>query len=133
MNEEHDNSRGDREANRETVSGRMRVPVDRLYRTTDPSALSFKTTAELEPLDGIIGQKRALDAIRLGAGIDKAGFNVFAIGRAEAGMDKAVASVLREVAPERRTPSDWGLCEQFHRCPATGRNRTSRGTSTRIQ
>jgi len=113
MDEEHDNPRENRGANTEAESRDMRVAVERLYRTTDPSALGFKTTAELQPIDGIVGQKRALDAIRLGAGIDKAGFNVFAIGRAEARMDHAVAAILKEVAPQRATPSDWVYVNNF--------------------
>lgn len=30
-----------------------------LYRATDLSALTFSTTAELQPIDGLVGQARA--------------------------------------------------------------------------
>ena len=46
----------------------------------DPKSLAFKTTAELKPFEGLIGQERALEALDLGARIDKPGFNVFVLG-----------------------------------------------------
>ena len=36
---------------------------DQLYRPTDPSTLKFSTTAELQPIDGLVGQARAREAI----------------------------------------------------------------------
>jgi hypothetical protein len=53
---------------------------DQLYRATDLSALTFSTTAEIKPIDGLIGQDRALEAIRFGTHVNKAGFNLFVIG-----------------------------------------------------
>ena len=63
--------------------------------TLDPKKLSFKTTDELEPLSEIIGQKRGVDAFRFGAGINKAGYNIFVTGPAGSGR---LATV--EKAPE---------------------------------
>ena len=57
------------------------VPVERLYRAADLGRLSFETTEELEPIDGIMAQSRALDVIRRGAEINRFGFDIFAIGR----------------------------------------------------
>lgn len=48
------------------------VPVASLYRATDLSNLKFSTTAELPPLEGLVGQGRALEAIRFGTQVDKA-------------------------------------------------------------
>jgi hypothetical protein len=54
------------------------LSVDQLDRKTDLSNLKFATTAELEPIDGLVGQERALEAIRFGTDVDKAG--LFVIG-----------------------------------------------------
>jgi lon-related putative ATP-dependent protease len=89
------------------------IAVDRLYRAADLSALVFDTTADIAPIDGLIGQERALDAIRLSAAIDRPGFNLFAIGRIEAGMREAVHAVLGDIAPSRRTPEDWVYVNNF--------------------
>ena len=39
------------------------LSADALYRRCDPDALGFRTTAELEPVDGLIGQGRAIEAL----------------------------------------------------------------------
>jgi lon-related putative ATP-dependent protease len=89
------------------------LKADRLYRAADLSALAFDTTDDLEPIDGLFGQERALDAIRFGAGIERAGFNLVAVGRPEARMEEAVRTILRSTAGERPTPSDWIYVNNF--------------------
>ena len=42
------------------------LTAGQLYRNADLAKLDFSTTAELEPIDGLVGQTRALDAIRFG-------------------------------------------------------------------
>ena len=52
-----------------------------LRRPVDASALGFKTTADLEPISGLIGQDRALRAIEFGANMKAHDFNIFVLGR----------------------------------------------------
>ena len=59
------------------------LQADRLYRASDLSKLPFSTTAELQPIGGLVGQSRVLEAIKFGTQVDKAGFNLFVIGRSE--------------------------------------------------
>ena len=90
------------------------LPPERLYRPADLSALSFKTTADLEPEEGFVGQARALDAIEFGTRIGKPGFNLFVIGPNGMRAQRAVERVLQEaVAGERRRPSDWVYVNNF--------------------
>ena len=89
------------------------VSPDRLYRRADVSSLSFATTAELQPLDGLIGQKRALDAINFGTRIDKPGFNLFVIGPHGAQLQEAVKAMLLKEARTRPSPSDWIYVNNF--------------------
>ena len=56
------------------------LPPEALYNTFDPTGLPFTTTAELEDGLEIIGQQRAIDAIRFGIGIRHQGYNLFALG-----------------------------------------------------
>ena len=99
---------------KESSSSSVRpLPADRLYRRADVSGLSFATTAELQPVDGLIGQKRALDAINFGTRIDKPGFNLFVIGPHGARMQEAVKAVLLEEARTRPSPSDWAYVNNF--------------------
>ena len=89
------------------------LSVDQLYRKTDPSSLQFATTAELEPIDGLVGQERALEAIRFGTGVDQAGFNLFVIGPYGAQMQAAVKAVLAEEAATKSRPCDWIYVNNF--------------------
>jgi predicted ATP-dependent protease len=95
-----------------TISPRP-LAAEQLYRATDLSRLDFATTAELVPVDGLVGQARALEAIRFGTQVDKTGFNLFVIGPAGARMQEAVKAVLAEDARARPKPSDWVYVNNF--------------------
>ena len=87
--------------------------AEQLYRATDLSRLKFVTTAELEPIDGMVGQARALEAIRFGTQVGKAGFNLFVIGPNGARMQDAVKALLAEDARGKPSPSDWVYVNNF--------------------
>ena len=89
------------------------LSADQLYRSTDLSSLAFSTTAELQPLDGMVGQSRALEALRFGTQVDKAGFNLFVIGPNGARMQDAVKAVLTDGAQVKLSPSDWIYVNNF--------------------
>ncbi|HMF14298.1 MAG TPA: hypothetical protein VKE94_18405, partial [Gemmataceae bacterium] len=46
----------------------------------DPAQLSFETTEEIQPLDGTIGQDRAVRALTFGLEMRGSGFNLFVAG-----------------------------------------------------
>jgi Lon-like LonC helical domain len=89
------------------------LACDKFYRSTDLSKLSFETTAELQPIDGLVGQERAAEAIKFGTKIDKAGFNLFVIGPNGARMQDAVKAVLEQEAAAKPSPSDWVYVNNF--------------------
>ncbi|HEY7665308.1 MAG TPA: AAA family ATPase [Xanthobacteraceae bacterium] len=89
------------------------LPVARLYRSADLSLLAFRTTAEIEPIDGLVGQQRAVDAIGFGTRVRKPGFNLFVIGSNQARMQPAVERVLRQAAQEMPSPPDWVYVNNF--------------------
>jgi lon-related putative ATP-dependent protease len=86
---------------------------DQLYRATDLSSLEFSTTADLEPIDGLVGQTRALEALRFGTQVGKSGFNLFVIGPNGARMQDAVKAVLAEEVRGKPSPSDWVYVNNF--------------------
>jgi lon-related putative ATP-dependent protease len=95
------------------------LPKDRLARRADLSASGLRTTEQVEPLDGMIAQERALDALRFGSSIGAAGFNLFVIGPPEAGLDRSVRAVLGARAAQQPAPPDWAYVHNFAepRCP----------------
>jgi hypothetical protein len=89
------------------------LSANQLYRPADLSELEFSTTAELQPIEGLVGQARALEAIRFGTQVDKAGFNLFVIGHHGARMQDAVKGLLVNDARTRPSPSDWAYVNNF--------------------
>jgi lon-related putative ATP-dependent protease len=89
------------------------LAVDKLYRTTDLSNLTFATTAELPPIDGLVGQERAFEAIRFGMRVENAGFNLFVIGPNGARMQDAVSTLLADEAKKGASPPDWVYVNNF--------------------
>ena len=89
------------------------LSVAQMYRRADLSGLPFQTTAELEPVDGIVGQKRAVDAITFSTRIRQPGFNLFVIGSDGARMQRAVESVLKHAAAGTAGSSDWVYVNNF--------------------
>ena len=86
---------------------RLPLPASALRRTVDASLLGFKSTAELEPIDGLIGQDRALRAIQFGADIKAHDFNMFVLGPPSTGKSTAVKTYLVQKARPAKAPSDW--------------------------
>ncbi|MFT4830217.1 MAG: putative ATP-dependent protease [Paracoccaceae bacterium] len=89
--------------------GERRNPLDAalLRRVADPAALGFATTDNLAPMDGLLGQDRATDAIRLSARIGRKGFNLFVLGPKGAGRRRAVDRLLTAEAARGPVPCDW--------------------------
>lgn len=89
----------------------MTIPTalrpDQLIKRCDPHQFSFETTAELNDFEEIIGQKRAVEAIRFGVSISHEGFNLFALGANGTGKRTAVLQFLTHRAAQKPTPNDW--------------------------
>lgn len=83
------------------------LSADHLRARCDPAVFSFETTSTLDPLPALIGQERALDAIRLAANIRHQGFNLFVLGPEGTGRHSAVLQMLQEEAASRPVPPDW--------------------------
>ncbi len=89
------------------------LPVDRLRRICDPQTLGYETTEEMEPLETIIGQERAVRALEFGLGIKEFGFNIYVAGLPGTGKTTAVKRFLEEVARGKTVPPDWCYVNDF--------------------
>ncbi|MBC7345979.1 MAG: AAA family ATPase [Clostridia bacterium] len=96
------------------------VPVDALRRTCDPTTFDFNSTEEVEPLQGIIGQERAVRAMEFGLQVEKPGYNIFITGLTGTGKMSYARSIVTQVAAQRPTPDDWCYVYNF-RDPAQPR------------
>jgi lon-related putative ATP-dependent protease len=79
----------------------------------DADLFDFTTTAELEPLDEVIGQKRAVQAIAFGLEMVSPGYNIFVTGRDGTGKSTISRDLSRRFAANRPTPDDWLMVNNF--------------------
>ncbi len=84
-----------------------------LRRRCDPNLLGFATTKDLEPSDGLIGQSRALEALRFGTELNAGGYNIFVLGTPGTGRHNAVFQFLDRCADERHPTDDWVYVYNF--------------------
>ncbi|MGB3346074.1 MAG: ATP-binding protein [Candidatus Humimicrobiia bacterium] len=82
------------------------VPVEKLRRRCDPKSLGFKSTDELKVHKDIIGQKRAVNALRLGLDIKSVGYNIFVTGLVGTGRKTAINYLLEETERIKNIPDD---------------------------
>ncbi len=79
----------------------------------DPAALDFETTNDLEPLDEIVGQVRAMSALEVGLGIRQEGYNVFAAGLTGTGKMETIKRSLQKRLDGSHPPEDWVYVHNF--------------------
>lgn len=89
------------------------LPVETLRQRCNPDQFTFDTTAELEDLEGLIGQKRALEAVQFGIGIRQEGYNLYVLGPHGTGKYTAVSEFLEQKAATEPTPVDWCYVNNF--------------------
>jgi predicted ATP-dependent protease len=86
---------------------------DEIDFVLDPAVLGFESTAELEPLDEILGQPRALKALDLGLGIRHHTYNIYVAGLNGTGQKETITKVLNERMADKAVPSDWVYVHNF--------------------
>ncbi len=84
-----------------------------LYRSCDLDQFTFQTTAEIADLTEIIGQTRALDAVRFGSGIRQEGYNLFVLGSPGMGKHSLVQQFLETKASKEPESPDWCYLNNF--------------------
>jgi lon-related putative ATP-dependent protease len=84
-----------------------------LYHPVDPTDFQFETTENLPDLFEIIGQPRAVEAVRFGMGIEKEGYNIFAHGPNGTGKRSLVRQFFEEKASQEPVPDDWCYVHNF--------------------
>jgi len=89
------------------------LTAEELYQETTFENLSFETTSDLEDLDTVLGQPRAVDAMQFGVGIAARGYNIFALGPAGTGKRDVVTRYFQQRAEDTSVPPDWVYVNNF--------------------
>jgi len=83
------------------------VKPEQLKKSIDPSIFSFRTTHDLKPQEGIIGQERAERAMSFGLQMDSKNYNIYISGLTGTGRTSYATFAVKEAAKSRPTPMDW--------------------------
>lgn len=89
------------------------LTLDQLPRCCAEAEFEFTTTDDLQPLTEIIGQDRAIEAIRFGLGMPHQGYNLFVLGPAGVGKFTAINQYLSDAARQGPLPDDWCYVNNF--------------------
>ncbi|MBI3354868.1 MAG: AAA family ATPase [Nitrospirae bacterium] len=89
------------------------IPADKLCLICNPDEFKFKTTKELTQWDEIIGQERAVKAIKFGLGIKSKGFNIYVSGAPGTGKNTIVKAMIQKLSKDMPVPEDWCYVYNF--------------------
>lgn len=84
-----------------------------LKKSCDPASFKFKTTKELEPFTGTIGQARGIKAMEFGLNIDIKGYNLYLEGPTGIGKTIYARNKLEAIAKTKPVPDDWCYVYNF--------------------
>ena len=86
---------------------------EELYTESPQELLNFETTDELETIENMIGQDRAVSAIHFGIEMPRDGYNIFALGPDEADKRSWIEEFLKGHAEENEVPFDICYVNNF--------------------
>jgi len=89
------------------------LPAEKLRKECDASFMRCETTQQLVPLREIIGQERAVRALKFGLSIRERGFNIYVAGFPGTGRTTAVKNFVEEIARVEPAPPDWCYINNF--------------------
>ena len=84
-----------------------------LKNICSPDNFTFQTTAELETLDEIIGQERAVKALDFGLAVKMKGYNIYISGPSGTGKTTYARNSAEKKAKTEPVPSDWCYVYNF--------------------
>src|SRR3989337_574609 len=90
-----------------------KLSAEKIRLGCDASFMRCETTEGLLPLREIIGQERAVRALKFGIGIRDHGFNVYVAGWPGTGRTTAVKNFVDEIARFDPVPPDWCYVNNF--------------------
>ncbi|WP_408956042.1 Lon protease family protein [Natroniella sp. ANB-PHB2] len=90
-----------------------RVSKEKLRRECSLDQFDFETTQEVDPSFEMIGQQRALEAIKFGLNVEQDNYNVFVV--APQGRKKLdfIIDKIKEQAKQEKEPDDWCYLYNF--------------------
>lgn len=91
----------------------LNVAVTDLRKACDTLPVQFERSDELPESRALLGQRRAIDAIRFGIQMEHDGYNVFVLGRPGSHRHELVDELVNQQALHERPPRDWCYVNNF--------------------
>ncbi len=79
----------------------------------DPNIFDFESTEDIDPVEGIIGQERALKAIRMGVDLRSPGYNIYIAGLSGSGKATTVKQMLEKISNDCPRLYDYAYVNNF--------------------
>lgn len=83
------------------------LALSKLYKACTNKDLSFRSTQSLKPLNEIVGQGRAQEAVRFAMAMPHGGYNVYAVGASGLGKRTMMMRYLHHFAEHEHSAEDW--------------------------
>ncbi len=90
-----------------------KLPIEKLRKECESNFMKCESTHDLVPLSEIIGQERAVRALKFGLGIKDHGFNMYVAGYPGTGRKTAVKNFVEAQAKIQPVPPDWCYVNNF--------------------
>ncbi|HZV13289.1 MAG TPA: ATP-binding protein, partial [Candidatus Kapabacteria bacterium] len=90
-----------------------KLKPEQLGNFCSENIFAFKSTADIEPLDKIVGQERAMKALELGVSIKSPGYNVFVSGLSGTGRLTTIQHILENIRPKDPELRDFCYVNNF--------------------
>jgi ATP-dependent Lon protease len=89
------------------------LPPEKLRWRCDPARVPWETTAQAEPLEGVVGQDRAIRALQMGVHLAAPGYNIFVCGLAGASRGGLISKMIEELEPQTEPGPDRCYVNNF--------------------
>ena len=84
-----------------------------LKKTFNIDDLDFETTKDVEPLNSVMGQDRALEAIKTAMQITQKGYNLYISGNIGIGKTSYALSIVNTLSQKEPVPNDYCYIHNF--------------------
>ena len=92
---------------------KWRLEPDDLKVKYNMDDFDFKSTKDLKPLKGIIGQERAAEALNFGLKMKAKGYNIFVAGISGTGRSSYTHSMVSKIAQTKENNKDYVYVYNF--------------------
>ena len=94
---------------------KYKVPTELLTSICDPNIFPYETTKDIKVDRELIGQDRAMEALKYGLSMKAKGYNIYVSGLSGTGKNSYSYIMAKEFAKKKNTPKDWCYVYNFNK------------------